>query len=107
MNGVIKVVAVEQEQTMDRYLNITMNIEQGDYTAVATLEAPIKLPMLCATERSLAIEFVKGLVPRLRVCMTVEKDPTPFIALASDDEVVSLENDLGLLFDSMEADFEC
>ena len=39
--------------------------------------------------------------------MTVEKDPTPLIALASDDEVVSLENDLGLLFDSMEADFEC
>ena len=36
-----------------------------------------------------------------------EKDPTPLIALASDDEVVSLENDLGLLFDSMEADFEC
>ena len=100
----IKVMAVEQEQTMERYLNVTADISQSQYSAVATQEAPIRLPMLCATEKSLAVEFVKGLIPRLRLCMTTEKDPAPRIALATNEDVEAHESGLGELFDSMEAE---
>ena len=91
---------------MDRYLDVTLDISRNQYSAVAAQETPIKLPMLCATEKSLAVEFVKGLIPRLRVCMTTENDPKPLISLATNEDMEAHENGLGNLFDSMEAEFE-
>jgi hypothetical protein len=49
---------------------------------------------------------VKGLIPRLRVCMTAEKDPTPLVTLGTSEDAESLGNDMGTLFDSMEAEFK-
>ena len=75
--GILKIVAVEKVLAMDRDMLITVTADDGRVASVPA--GAVKLPMLCAVDKSLALEFTDSFLSRLYVEMDSAHDKNPII----------------------------
>jgi len=79
--GMLKIVAVEKALAMDRDMIVTITADDG--RVACALPEAIKLPMLCAIDKELAIEFTDGFISRFYVEMVDKNDQHPIIRVGN------------------------
>ena len=76
-SGKLNIVAIEKSLAIERDMFITVTSDTGVVAMVSP--GSVKLPMLCALEKDLAIEFTLSFISRLAVEMKSADDPNPII----------------------------
>jgi len=78
--GVLKIIAVEKALAMDRDMIVTVTSDDG--RVASALPEAIKLPMLCAVDKELAMEFTNAFISRFYVEMEDQDDKNPVIRVS-------------------------
>jgi hypothetical protein len=99
--GKLTVVAVDKALAMERELVITMKSDSDGDSVAVNVPGSARLPMLCAVEKELAIEFTLSLISRLAVEMRTVGDHNPIIRIMDGQDGGDKNVDIGHFFEDL------